>query len=185
MLPIVLNTADRPIALVGNGARAVRRLEAFDRHGVEGVRVFAPAAEPELETLATGRLITRLPMTDELGEFTLLFISDLSLDIAQALAAQARAKDCLVHVEDNLALCDFHMPAIVRRGDLLLTASTNGQAPGLARRVRIALESLFGPEWAGRVAELSAARGQWRKQGETSQQVGELTDQLIAKKGWL
>ena len=71
----------------------------------------------------------------------------VSVDLARELAARARRLKVLVNVEDVLPLCDFHVPAIVRRGELLLTASTGGQVPGLARRLREALAEQFGPEW--------------------------------------
>ena len=71
----------------------------------------------------------------------------------------------LVNVEDVLPLCDFHVPAIVRRGDLLLTASTGGQAPGLARPLRESLAEQFGPEWTGRLKDLGLARAKWRAAG--------------------
>ena len=59
----------------------------------------------------------------------------------------------------------FHVPAIVRRGDLLLTASTGGQVPGLARALREWLAEAFGPEWTGRLKDLSLARARWRSEG--------------------
>ncbi len=64
---------------------------------------------------------------------------------------RARALGVLVNVEDVLPLCGFHVPAVVRRGDLLLTASAGGQVPGLARALRESLADQFGPEWTDRV----------------------------------
>ncbi len=67
----------------------------------------------------------------------------------------------LVNVEDVLPLCDFHVPAIVRQGDLLLTASTGGTAPGLARALREHLAESFGPEWRERLADLAQERARF------------------------
>ena len=55
----------------------------------------------------------------------------LSSEISAALAGRARAQGILVNVEDEPLLCDFHVPATVRRGDLLLTVSSAGRSPGL------------------------------------------------------
>ncbi len=59
------------------------------------------------------------------------------------LAQLARDAGVLVNVEDVPDLCDFHVPAAVRRGDLLLTVSTGGRAPGLSRILREWLETPF------------------------------------------
>src|SRR6201999_378899 len=66
-----------------------------------------------------------------LPKIGVLFVAGLDQPSAAALAAKARAAGILVNVEDVPELCDFHVPAIVRRGDLVLTASTGGHAPGL------------------------------------------------------
>jgi siroheme synthase-like protein len=59
------------------------------------------------------------------------------------IAALARQQHCLVHVTDNPALCDFFMPAVVRRGHLTLAISTEGQAPAFAAWLRKQLERLL------------------------------------------
>src|SRR6202012_3079716 len=106
------------------------------------------------------------PVSDaQLGAVRVLFVAGLPGGGRRDLAARARALGVLVNVEDNIPLCDFHVPAIVRRGDLLLTASTGGQAPGLARALREVLADEFGPEWTGRLRELAQARAKWRSQG--------------------
>ena len=91
----------------------------------------------------------------------------------------------LVNVEDRKAWCDFHLPAVIRRGDLVLTVSTNGRSPGLARRIRRRLEGLFGPEWGERVDHVAARRDEWRAAGATMGQVARLTDALVARNRWL
>ena len=42
---------------------------------------------------------------------------------------------------------DFILPAVVDRGDLQVAVSTGGASPAVARRLRMDLESLFGPEY--------------------------------------
>src|SRR4029077_6417769 len=95
----------------------------------------------------------------------LLFIAGLKRSAAAALAAKARAAGILTNVEDVPELCDFHVPAVVRRGDLALTVSTSGKAPGLARLLREWLERAVGTEWQDRLERLAEARTGWRSEG--------------------
>jgi precorrin-2 dehydrogenase/sirohydrochlorin ferrochelatase len=115
----------------------------------------------------------------------LLFVVGLEKPVAAALAARARAQRILVNVEDVPEQCDFYVPAIVRRGDLALTVSTSGKAPGLARLVREWLERAFGAEWQTRLDRLSEARTGWRNEGLAPNEVSSRTRDLVVREGWL
>jgi precorrin-2 dehydrogenase/sirohydrochlorin ferrochelatase len=162
MLPLILDQASVKVGLAGCGEGLARRRALLEEAGVTPVAV-----------------------SDELPPLHVLFVAGLDRDAATALAARAREAGVLVNVEDVPELCDFHVPAIVRRGDLLLTASTGGRVPGLARRLREWLEAQFTPEWNGRLNDLSAARENWRGQGLPPEQVSERTRAMVADRKWL
>ena len=61
---------------------------------------------------------------------------------------------------DDPEYCDFYYPAVVRRGDLQIAISTNGQSPALAQRIRRELEIQFGPEYGEWLKELGQVRQQ-------------------------
>jgi precorrin-2 dehydrogenase/sirohydrochlorin ferrochelatase len=61
-------------------------------------------------------------------------------------------------VVDDPAYCDFYYPAVVRRGDLQIAISTNGQSPSLSQKLRQQLERQFGPGYAPWVAALGETR---------------------------
>ncbi len=167
MLPLVLNPVGLKAGLAGHGPARDRRAALLAEAGVEA------------------RLLPETVSDEALAGLQLLFVAGLPEGEARDLAARARAQKVLVNVEDVLPLCDFHVPAIVRRGELLLTASTGGQVPGLARRLREILAEQFGPEWTGRLKELGTARAKWRAQGLAPSQVSEEVRALIARMGWL
>jgi precorrin-2 dehydrogenase/sirohydrochlorin ferrochelatase len=130
-------------------------------------------------------LVERWPSSVDLDRAGAVFITDLTVSEAEPLVAQARALRKLVNTEDVPHLCDFHVPAIVRRGDLLLAVSTRGLAPALARRIKNYLSRRFGPEWATRVASLGRERSEWRRDGADMAIVRGRTDRLIDERGWL
>lgn len=167
MLPLVLNPVHTKAGLAGQGAGRDRRAALLADAGVE-VRLLPETIPDEL-----------------LKGLQLLFVAGLPEGQAGELAGRARANGVLVNVEDTPQLCDFHVPAIVRRGELLLTASTGGQVPGLSRAVRERLADQFGPEWTVRLKELGTARAQWRSQGLSPNEVSRNVREMVVQMGWL
>jgi precorrin-2 dehydrogenase/sirohydrochlorin ferrochelatase len=184
MIPLIVDPARVAIALVGRGGGAERRLGLLLEAGAEDVEVFSDAPSAGLAASAGLRLRRRLPGRGELARTALLWIVDLPIVEAAPLARMARASGCLVNVEDVTAFCDFHNPAQVRRGDLLLTVSTGGKSPGLAARIRRELARSFGPEWAGRLNRIAAKRAAWRRPGRPLHELARLTDRAIDQNGW-
>jgi precorrin-2 dehydrogenase/sirohydrochlorin ferrochelatase len=162
LLPIVLSDEFAAVGLAGAGQGHARRAALLAQAGIRPVPVALDGPLPSVRVL---------------------FIAGLDASAAATLTARARAVGILVNAEDIPELCDFHVPAIVRRGDLVLTASTGGRAPGLARRLREWLESHFGPEWSGRVSDVGTARDGWRADGLPPEEISRRTRDFVS--GWL
>jgi precorrin-2 dehydrogenase/sirohydrochlorin ferrochelatase len=155
--PIVLNLSGRRAVVVGGGEVALRKARALADAGAE-VRVVAPklvagfTEDGRFECLAAryekrhleGALVAVAATDDEA--------------VNRQVARDARAAGVLVNVVDRPELCDFIVPAQVRRGDLVVAVSTGGAAPSLARRLRERLEKEFGPEYATYLAVLREVR---------------------------
>jgi len=185
MFPVALDLTQLVAAVAGAGRAAKQRVRLLDEAGAERVRIFAPDADEELAAMAGERLVGRLPDDADLDHIDVLFVADLGEAEERRLAAMARAKRVLLNTEDVRPLCDFHVPAMVRRGDLLLAISTGGASPGLARRLKAHLAEAFGEEWADHVSEIAGARARWREEGVSFAELGKRTNALIDEKGWL
>jgi uroporphyrin-III C-methyltransferase len=171
-------------AVAGRGEAALKRLEHLRAGGADPL-VFSDDPGAELAHAAGDRLVGRLPGPGDLAELRVLYVAGLPEGEARPLAQDARAARVLVNVEDVTELCDFHVPSVVRRGDLLLTASTGGKSPALARRLRRELETLFPPEWAERVEAVARERGRMRAEGFGMAAVARETEALVERRGWL
>lgn len=183
MLPLALDVAGWPMILAGGGEAAGKRLTLLDEAGAAHLRVFSP--DPALRSRAGARLIPRLPDAAEIAEARVLFVAGLPVEEAGPLAEVARAHRVLVNVEDVLPLCDFHVPSIVRRGDLLMTVSTGGRSPAMASMLRQHLSARFGPEWSARLDEVAALRLRLREDGASYAEVLAATRGHIAAQPWL
>ena len=167
MLPVILSPHGAKIGLAGAGEGFSRRKALLEQSGVmEPVSIAWDA-------------------TDSLAGLWLLFVAGVPSETAVALATHARAAGVLVNVEDVPELCDFHVPATVRRGDLLLTVSTGGKAPGLAKLIREWLDSRFGSEWPYRIDHLAHRRAQWRTEGDSPSDVSRRTRAFVEERRWL
>ncbi len=185
MIPIIIDPDATNLALIGRGEVAARRLALLDEGAAARLTVFSDEPSLDLEEAAGQRLKRNLPSPDELSAFSVVWIADLPLDLAVPLAKAVRANGGLVNVEDVKPWCDFHNPSLVRRGDLLLTVSTNGQSPGLAVRIKQKLSAAFGPEWAGRLRGVGRKRHAWKRRERSLSELSRLTDAMIDAKGWL
>lgn len=184
MLPIVLDVTNRRIAVVGRGLAAQQRYEYARDAGVEQLSLYV-IDQDGWACHAEAALYERLPVKADLEGTGVVLIAGLPIEEALHLTAVARAAGALVNVEDVPHLCDFHVPAIVRRGDLLLTVSTGGKAPGLAQKLKAHLQAQFGPEWTTRIRTVGDARARWREEGRAKEEVTRLTKELVEREGWL
>lgn len=184
MLPVVFPPAGLRVVLAGAGDAALRRLALLDAAGVTDLRVFSPDGDGPLAGAAGARLTAGLPGPEDFARARLVFVAGLDEETSARLAGAARAAGAAVNVEDRRALCDFHVPAQVRRGDLLLTVSTAGAGPGLASRLRAKLEDDFGPEWGDRLAEFADVRAAWRAEGAGMADLSRRSREWLDRKGW-
>ncbi|MGA9974779.1 MAG: bifunctional precorrin-2 dehydrogenase/sirohydrochlorin ferrochelatase [Candidatus Sulfotelmatobacter sp.] len=88
----------------------------------------------------------------------LAIVATASRDLNGSIYCEAQQRGILCNVVDVPEYCDFYYPAVVRRGDLQIAISTNGQSPSLAQKLRQQLEKQFGPGYARWVADLGETR---------------------------
>ncbi len=170
MLPIVLAPRRLQIVLFGSGPRIARRMTLLREAGVEQ---WTHVAAPDREDAT------------DLARFDLVYVADVDRDIAERIAGRARTAGTPVNVEDVADLCDFHTPAVVRRGALTMTVSTGGLAPGLAGILAERIGELFGPVWATRLGLIEAKRRALRTLGASHGDIRAALAAELARRRWL
>ncbi len=174
LYPVCLNLAGRLCVIVGGGRVAERKAGGLLAAGA-ALRLVSPEATDDLRALAGQNKLEWLRKhydpADLEGAF-LVFAATNDSGVQERILVDARAAGLPVNSADSPEDCDFQVPAVVRRGDLLLTVSTSGASPALSALVRRRLEAEFGGEYALLAALLRAARaqvlaaGKDRKDGE-------------------
>ncbi len=166
MYPVNLEIEGKLCVVVGGGAVAERKVEGLLAAAAR-VRVVSPQLTEALQYLSTkGRIDWRhkeFAPADVDGAWLVFAATDSPLVQAAVLAA-ARQRNCLVNVADAPADCDFHVPAVLRRGDLQVTVATSGASPALAALIKARLEQQIGEEYAVLARLLAALRARLQAQ---------------------
>ena len=137
------------------GARKVKTL--VDCGAV--VTVVSPAIVPTIAKLADSQTIdlkNRPYQTNDLeGMFLVIGATD-DETLNRRIHADAEKRNLLCNIADRPEICNFTLPAIVRRGDFMMAISTAGKSPAFAKHMRKQLETRFGPEY-GKLLDLMGA----------------------------
>jgi siroheme synthase-like protein len=148
--PAILLLDGRPAVVIGGGHVAERKVRTLLDAGAR-VRVVAEDPTRGIEARAERNeieLLRRRYAAGDLAGAAAVVAATDDEDVNKAVYAEATEAGIPVNVVDNVALCTFIAPSIVRRGDLVLAISTGGNAPALAVRIRERLEREFGEEYA-------------------------------------
>jgi uroporphyrin-III C-methyltransferase/precorrin-2 dehydrogenase/sirohydrochlorin ferrochelatase len=135
-LPLFFDLAGRRVVVVGEGPAADRRAELARSAGAEVQRLAAPTGQDFRGAAAA-----------------FIAAGDESRDAAAQRAA--RSAGVPVNVADRPGLCDFILPAIVDRDDVVVAISTGGASPTLATVLRGRIEAAL-PQRVGALARLAA-----------------------------
>ena len=148
--PIYLDLKDRLCVVVGGGEVAERKVRSL-LDSQARVRVISPRLNSGLEGLRRESRIAHRPKEFEEGDLEGAFLVIGATDDSRVnshVGVRARERGALVNLVDDAEGSDFIAPSVVVRGDLVLSISTGGKSPALARQIRQELEVRYGPEYA-------------------------------------
>lgn len=147
--PVMLDLGGRSCLVVGGGSVAERKVNTLLQSGAV-VTVVSPECTAPLSRLAgAGRIVWKREefSPSDIRDSLLVIAATDNPDVNQAVFQAASQAGCLVNVVDDPRQCNFIVPSVIERGDLLIAVSTSGASPALAKKVRQDLEAMFGEEY--------------------------------------
>lgn len=165
--PITLRLAERLCLVVGGGEVARRKVQKLLSSGAN-VRVVAPQLHGELRENPKIELHCRsFVSTDLVGTF-LVFAATNNRSVNALVANCARREGKLVNISDDPEGSDFHLPAILQRGQLTVAISSGGASPAFSAQLRDRLAAELGPEWQTFCDLVAVLRQKRLTEGESS-----------------
>jgi len=181
--PIFLDIKNRPCLVVGGGDVGRRKVMTLLKGGAR-VIVVSPKADGKLEELAAAGTIELRKRPYQSAELEGMFLVIGATDDAQLnlqIQADADRLEKLCNIVDSPEACNFILPAVVERGDLVIAISTSGKSPAFAKRIRKDLETTFGPEYADFLKLMGAVRRKLLGKKHEPEEHKRLFEQLIDK----
>jgi precorrin-2 dehydrogenase / sirohydrochlorin ferrochelatase len=162
--PVNLNLAGRRCLVVGGGRVAAQKVQGLLAAGAV-VHVVAPEIDDELAA-RPGVTVERRPYRrGEVAGYRLVITATDDRSVNAAVAADGEDAGVWVNSADDPVNCAFTLPAVVRRGPIMITASTAGRSPAMATWLRRRLEAEIGPEYEVLLGLLEEQRDELRGRG--------------------
>lgn len=158
--PIYLDIKNRNCLVVGGGSVGTRKVLTLLNCGGR-VTVISPKLTEKLRTLAEkGKIhwISRPYSSSDMRDAFLVIGATDDEDLNRQLHLDAEKSNKLCNIADQPESCNFILPSIVNRGDLVVTISTSGKSPAYAKKLRKTLENDFGEEHAVFLKMMGAIR---------------------------
>jgi precorrin-2 dehydrogenase len=179
--PVHLDIQNRNCLVVGGGGVGTRKVKTLLDCGAR-VTVVSPEVSPQLQDLATsGDIILkeRSYQSDDLRNMFLVIGATDDEKLNKQLSSDADRLNTLCNIADRPEVCNFILPSIVHRDDLVITVSTSGQSPAMAKKLRKALENQFGKEYGILLRLMGAIRKRLLQQAHAPEVHKPLFEQLI------
>ena len=179
--PINLDIQNRDCLVVGGGGVGTRKVKTLLNCGAK-VTVVSPEISEQLQMLAETALLTlkfRQYRTDDLDGMFLVIGATDDESLNRRISSDAEHRDKLCNIADRPEVCNFILPSIVQRDDLIITISTSGKSPAFAKKMRRTLESQFGKEYGEFLQLMGAIRKKLLSQAHEPEAHKPLFEQLI------
>ena len=154
-LPLHFNLRGQTVLVVGGGDVAFRKVELLIA-AQANIRLVALEVSSQLrELIGKKGVITIGPYDSVLIEGVVLVISATSnKSVNERVYSDATSAGIPVNVVDTPELCSVIFPGIVDRSPVIISVSTGGATPVLARYIKSLIDSVV-PQSIARLASLS------------------------------
>ncbi len=181
--PVNLDIRNRKCLVVGGGAVGTRKVMTLLDCGAKVTVVSTDVAE-KLQELSDSDIIKlekRPFQISDLDEMFLVIGATDNQEINKEIHSEAERLGILCNIADRPEDCNFILPAIVNRGDLIIAISTSGKSPAFAKKMRKDLEKKFGTEYAEFLKLMGEIRNKLLSEDHEPEAHKHLFEQLIKR----
>lgn len=141
LVPLVFTLQDKKVVIIGGGNIAFRKAKAFVKSGAS-ITIISPQILEDFKQFPSILCINKRFEKDDIKEAHMIIAATNDKEINQYVKECTTDFQWFNDVSDQNN-SDFHTPAVVRRGDLVVSVSTSGKSPILSKKIKNELENYF------------------------------------------
>ena len=139
--PLCINLEDKRFLIVGYGRIAKRKLKAISEF-TSNIKIITK--ELTEEELGKGiEIVNKCFDEKDLEGMDFVITATGSREQDEAIVAACKSRGISVNAADDREECDFFLPGIIKRGDLVVSVSTSGKSPAYSRHLREQIEDVI------------------------------------------
>lgn len=168
LYPANLVLHGRRCLVIGGGRVAAQKIQGLLEAGAE-VDVIATELSDDVRSLSGITTDQRPYRVGDVAGYWLVIAATNDPETNQAVLADGDDHRVWVNSADDPANCSVLLPSRIRRGPLLVTFSTSGEAPAVAKWLRKAYEGEFGDEYVALIELVADERRRLQAEGRSTE----------------
>lgn len=153
--PFMVEITGKRCLVAGGGKIACHKVKLLLSYAVE-IQIIAKEISSELSAIAKENPLLSLVQKEiepsDLDGADFVIAATDKAPLNQKIAMWCREKKIPVNAVDQKEDCDFIFPAMIQKGDVLVTVSTGGSSPAAAAYLKNRIEECI-PEYFGEMVE--------------------------------
>ncbi|MBW2012747.1 MAG: bifunctional precorrin-2 dehydrogenase/sirohydrochlorin ferrochelatase [Deltaproteobacteria bacterium] len=181
--PVNLDIRNRKCLVVGGGSVGTRKVMTLLDCGAKVTVVSNEVTRQLLKLADSGSIVLKKRpfQISDLDKMFLVIGATDNPELNLQIHTQAEQVGMLCNIADRPEVCNFILPAIVNRGDLIIAISTSGKSPAFAKMMRKNLEKEFGTEYAEFLRLMGGIRNKLLNQDHEPEAHKPLFEKLIQR----
>ncbi len=167
--------------MVGGGRVAQRKIETLLEYGAS-IHIISKELTHRLKELVESGDIRYMGEKFENKHLDGVFLVIAATDdekMNHEISETAQKRGLLINAVDQPIDCNFIVPSIVKRGDLILAISTSGKSPALAKKLREKMDGQFGSEYESFLNLMGCLRKEVLKMGLSHNENGRIFKEIV------
>lgn len=181
--PVNIDVSKKKCLVVGGGCTGTRKVKKLLDCGAD-ITVVSVDVTKELHDLwCQGFIILKkrqFKYSDIKEAFLVIAATNNNL-LNYKIGIKAKKLKLLCNIVDSPGDSNFIIPAVVNRGDLIITISTSGKSPALAKKLRKQFENELGDEYTLALQLLGNIREKLLKKGHAPEAHKNLFNKVLEK----